>query len=195
MPEDPSSDFGKRWGVSFISNPAGTRGLPETKEAVTKLAYERCLSSLTDARWAREVYKYLHLRSIRMKFGAVQGGSNPAEGPFQRYIRKKVQELVRGVETERWREGKTDIAEEAFYDNYRGSGLLCEARSVPSFHPAYPRAWFMRLDAILAVNGLKAQSLMHAVLLNALPVELCQLATRSSSSPRAYDDLCAAVLA
>ncbi|KAH7940261.1 hypothetical protein HPB52_022581 [Rhipicephalus sanguineus] len=37
--------------------------------------------------------------------------------------------------------------------------------------------------------------MMHAVLLNALPVELCHLATKSSSSPRSYDDLCAAVLA
>ncbi|KAH7968966.1 hypothetical protein HPB52_013223 [Rhipicephalus sanguineus] len=66
---------------------------------------------------------------------------------------------------------------------------------VPPFHPIYPRAWFMRLDAILAVNGIKAQPMMHAVLLNALPVELCHLAAESSSSPRPYDDLCAAVLA
>ncbi|KAH7962157.1 hypothetical protein HPB52_014659 [Rhipicephalus sanguineus] len=66
---------------------------------------------------------------------------------------------------------------------------------VPPFHPIYPRAWFMRLDAILAVNGIKAQPMMHAVLLNALPVELCHLAAKSSSSPRPYDDLCAAVLA
>ncbi|KAH7972763.1 hypothetical protein HPB52_016745 [Rhipicephalus sanguineus] len=63
---------------------------------------------------------------------------------------------------------------------------------VPPFHPIYPRAWFMRLDAILAVNGIKAQPMMHAVLLNALPVELCHLAAKSSSSPRPYDDLCAA---
>ncbi|KAH7969969.1 hypothetical protein HPB52_023102 [Rhipicephalus sanguineus] len=63
---------------------------------------------------------------------------------------------------------------------------------VPPFHPADPRAWFMRLDAILAVNGIKAQPMMHAVLLNALPVELCHLAAKSSSSPRPYDDLCAA---
>ncbi|KAH7971836.1 hypothetical protein HPB52_003459 [Rhipicephalus sanguineus] len=67
--------------------------------------------------------------------------------------------------------------------------------TVPPFHPIYPRAWFMRLDAILAVNGIKAQPMMHAVLLNALPVELCHLAAKSSSSPRPYDDLCAAVLA
>ncbi|KAH7963598.1 hypothetical protein HPB52_021674 [Rhipicephalus sanguineus] len=66
---------------------------------------------------------------------------------------------------------------------------------VPPFHPACPRAWFMRLDAILAVNGIKAQPMMYAVLLNALPVELCHLAAESSSSPRPNDDLCAAVLA
>ncbi|XP_049267226.1 uncharacterized protein LOC125756460 [Rhipicephalus sanguineus] len=66
---------------------------------------------------------------------------------------------------------------------------------VPPFDPAYSRGWFMRLDAILAVNGIKTQPRMHAVLLNALPVELCHLAAESSSSPRPYDDLCAAVLA
>ncbi|KAH7952565.1 hypothetical protein HPB52_024019 [Rhipicephalus sanguineus] len=65
---------------------------------------------------------------------------------------------------------------------------------VRPFHPAYPRAWFMRLDAILAVNGIKVQPMMHAVPLNALPVELCHLAAESSSSPRPYDALCAAVL-
>ncbi|KAH7955652.1 hypothetical protein HPB52_002426 [Rhipicephalus sanguineus] len=53
----------------------------------------------------------------------------------------------------------------------------------------------MRLDAILAVNGIKAQPMMHAVLLNALPAQLCHLAAESSSSPRPYDNLCAAVLA
>ncbi|KAH7939526.1 hypothetical protein HPB52_013519 [Rhipicephalus sanguineus] len=37
--------------------------------------------------------------------------------------------------------------------------------------------------------------MIHAVLLNTLPVELCHLAAESSSSPRPYDDLCAAVLA
>ncbi|KAH7961135.1 hypothetical protein HPB52_003174 [Rhipicephalus sanguineus] len=66
---------------------------------------------------------------------------------------------------------------------------------VPSFLPAYPRAWFMRLNAILAVNCIKTQPMMHAVLLNALPVELCHLAAESSFSPRPYDGLCAAVLA
>ncbi|KAH7984864.1 hypothetical protein HPB52_024490 [Rhipicephalus sanguineus] len=66
---------------------------------------------------------------------------------------------------------------------------------VPPFDPAYPRAWFMRLDAILAANGINAQPMMHAVLLNTLPVQLCHLAVESSSSPRPYDDLCGAVLA
>ncbi|KAH7956476.1 hypothetical protein HPB52_010044 [Rhipicephalus sanguineus] len=47
----------------------------------------------------------------------------------------------------------------------------------------------MRLDTILAVNGIKAQPMMHAVLLNGLPVELCHLAAASSSSPQPYDDL------
>ncbi|KAH7984165.1 hypothetical protein HPB52_017628 [Rhipicephalus sanguineus] len=43
---------------------------------------------------------------------------------------------------------------------------------VPPFHPAYPRAWFMQLDACLAVNGVTAQPLMQDILLDALPAEL-----------------------
>ncbi|KAH7955849.1 hypothetical protein HPB52_004315 [Rhipicephalus sanguineus] len=66
---------------------------------------------------------------------------------------------------------------------------------VPPFHPAYPRAWFMQLDACLAVNGVTAQPLMHNILLDALPDELRHLSAASSSSPQPYDDLCAAVLA
>ncbi|KAH7957570.1 hypothetical protein HPB52_020222 [Rhipicephalus sanguineus] len=63
------------------------------------------------------------------------------------------------------------------------------------FHPAYPGAWFMQLDAILALNGITAQPMMHAVLLQALPVELHHLSAASFSSPQPYDDFCAAVLA
>ncbi|KAH7947278.1 hypothetical protein HPB52_009138 [Rhipicephalus sanguineus] len=66
---------------------------------------------------------------------------------------------------------------------------------VKPFHPAYARAWFMQLDAILAQNGITAQPMMHAVLLQALPVELHHLAAATTSSPQPYDDLCAAVLA
>ncbi|KAH7936328.1 hypothetical protein HPB52_021427 [Rhipicephalus sanguineus] len=63
------------------------------------------------------------------------------------------------------------------------------------FHAAYPRAWFLKLDAILALNGITAQPMMHAVLLQALPVELHNIAPASTSSPRPYDDQPAAVLA
>ncbi|KAH7952007.1 hypothetical protein HPB52_016782 [Rhipicephalus sanguineus] len=66
---------------------------------------------------------------------------------------------------------------------------------VKPFLPAYPRAWFSQLDAILAVNGVTAQPLMHDILLDALPAELRHLSAASSSSPQPYDDLCAAVLA
>ncbi|KAH7952390.1 hypothetical protein HPB52_022190 [Rhipicephalus sanguineus] len=66
---------------------------------------------------------------------------------------------------------------------------------VKPFHPAYPQAWFMQLDVILALNGITAQPMMHAVLLQALPVELHHLAAATTSSPRPYDNLCAAVLA
>ncbi|KAH7983027.1 hypothetical protein HPB52_008823 [Rhipicephalus sanguineus] len=61
--------------------------------------------------------------------------------------------------------------------------------------PRLPPSRFLQLDATLALNGVTAQPLMHAVLLNALPVELRHLATASTSSPQPYDDLCAAVLA
>ncbi|KAH7986071.1 hypothetical protein HPB52_025226 [Rhipicephalus sanguineus] len=66
---------------------------------------------------------------------------------------------------------------------------------VKPFHPAYPRAWFMQLDAVLALNGITAQPMMHAALFQALPVELHHLAAATTSSPQPYDDLCAAVLA
>lgn len=36
-------------------------------EATGKLAYELHLSGLQDGQWAREIRKYLHLRSVRMK--------------------------------------------------------------------------------------------------------------------------------
>ncbi|KAH7963947.1 hypothetical protein HPB52_023978 [Rhipicephalus sanguineus] len=61
--------------------------------------------------------------------------------------------------------------------------------SVKPFNPAYPRAWFLQLDATLAVNCVTAQLLMHAVLINALLVELRHLSAASKSSPQTYDDL------
>ncbi|KAH7975974.1 hypothetical protein HPB52_014589 [Rhipicephalus sanguineus] len=66
---------------------------------------------------------------------------------------------------------------------------------VPPFHPAYRRAWFMQLDAILELNVITAQRLTRAVLLHALPVEFCNLAAASTSSTQPYDYLCAAMLA
>ncbi|KAH7955509.1 hypothetical protein HPB52_001067 [Rhipicephalus sanguineus] len=60
------------------------------------------------------------------------------------------------------------------------------------FNPGYSRAWFTHLDAILALNVVTAHPVMHAVLLNALPVEL-PLTAASTSSPQPFDDLCAAV--
>ncbi|KAH7955554.1 hypothetical protein HPB52_001281 [Rhipicephalus sanguineus] len=50
-------------------------------------------------------------------------------------------------------------------------------------------------DATLALNGVTAQPLMQAVLLNPLPAELRHLDAALTSSPQPYDDLCAAVLA
>ncbi|KAH7955750.1 hypothetical protein HPB52_003621 [Rhipicephalus sanguineus] len=66
---------------------------------------------------------------------------------------------------------------------------------VKPFNPAYPRAWFLQLDATLAMNGVTAQPLMHAVLLSVQPVELRHLAAASTARPQLYDDPCAAVLA
>ncbi|KAH8036098.1 hypothetical protein HPB51_017754 [Rhipicephalus microplus] len=53
----------------------------------------------------------------------------------------------------------------------------------------------MQLDAVLALNGVTDQSLMHAILHDALPVELRHLSPTSTSSQQPYDDLCSAVLA
>ncbi|KAH7944609.1 hypothetical protein HPB52_021968 [Rhipicephalus sanguineus] len=56
---------------------------------------------------------------------------------------------------------------------------------LPPFHPAYPRAWFMQLDACLAVNGVTAQPLMQDILLDALPAELRHL-HRTTSALRCW---------
>ncbi|KAH8020289.1 hypothetical protein HPB51_000088 [Rhipicephalus microplus] len=53
----------------------------------------------------------------------------------------------------------------------------------------------MQLDAVLALNCVTDQLQMHAILLDALPVELRHLAATSSTSPQPYDALCTAVLA
>ncbi|KAH7957898.1 hypothetical protein HPB51_028116 [Rhipicephalus microplus] len=66
---------------------------------------------------------------------------------------------------------------------------------VPPFQSTYPKVWFMQLDAVLTVNGITDQLLMHAILLDDLPVELRHLADTSSISPQPYDALCTAVLA
>ncbi|KAH7957493.1 hypothetical protein HPB52_019283 [Rhipicephalus sanguineus] len=66
---------------------------------------------------------------------------------------------------------------------------------VKLFNLAYPQTWFLKLNATVALNGVTAQLLMQAVLLNPLPVELRHLAHASTSRPQPYDDLCTAVLA
>ncbi|XP_075732406.1 uncharacterized protein LOC119175854 isoform X1 [Rhipicephalus microplus] len=66
---------------------------------------------------------------------------------------------------------------------------------VPPFQSTYPKVWFMQLDAVLALNGVTEQPLMHAILHDALPVELRHLSATSTSSQQPYDDLCSAVLA
>ncbi|KAH7948517.1 hypothetical protein HPB52_024074 [Rhipicephalus sanguineus] len=141
------------------SSAAGPDGIPpgllkrtkrQTREVLLEALNGRRLSGLPDGRWAREVYKYVHLRSVRTKWVARTRSLSERyrveairlTAPLQRDTRKKVRESVSAVETERWRESgrakralalyweaKTDIAKEALYDNSRGSGLLCEARS------------------------------------------------------------------
>ncbi|KAH7938606.1 hypothetical protein HPB51_028876 [Rhipicephalus microplus] len=66
---------------------------------------------------------------------------------------------------------------------------------VPPFQSTYPKVWFYQLDAVLAVNGITDQLLMHAIFLDSLPVELRHLAATLSTSPQPYDALCTAVLA
>ncbi|KAH8026107.1 hypothetical protein HPB51_016117 [Rhipicephalus microplus] len=66
---------------------------------------------------------------------------------------------------------------------------------VPPFQSTYLKVWFMQLNAVLALNGVTDQPLMHAILQDALPVEFRHLSGTSTSSQQPYDDLCSAVLA
>ncbi|KAH7963394.1 hypothetical protein HPB52_020899 [Rhipicephalus sanguineus] len=58
-----------------------------------------------------------------------------------------------------------------------------------------PERGFMRHDAVLSREWRQGTADDARCPADALPVELCHLAAESSSSPRPYDDLCAAVLA
>ncbi|KAH7943941.1 hypothetical protein HPB52_013717 [Rhipicephalus sanguineus] len=71
--------------------------------------------------------------------------------------------------------------------------LLRLFRPVKPFDPVYSPAWCKQLEAIIMLNGVTTQTVMHALLLNAIPVELLHLAVASTSNQRPYDNLCAAV--
>lgn len=122
----------------------------EAREAVAKLAFEKRLSQITDGRWAREVFKCITYRCLRTKWVARTKRLGERYGiaaarltePPRHDRRQKVRDQVATVELERWRKAaqekpalsfysgnKTGIAKEPIYDNARGSGLLCEARS------------------------------------------------------------------
>ncbi|KAH9380510.1 hypothetical protein HPB48_013952 [Haemaphysalis longicornis] len=122
----------------------------EAREAVAKLAFEKRLSQIPDGRWAREVFKYITYRCLRTKWVARTKRLGERYGiaaagltePPRHDRRQKVRDQVATAELERWRKAalekpalniysrnKTDIEKESIYDNARGSGLLCEARS------------------------------------------------------------------
>lgn len=65
---------------------------------------------------------------------------------------------------------------------------------VKPFYPDYLKVWFTQLDTTLALNDVTAEPTIHAILLDALPVELRNLAAVSSSGPQPYNDVCSAVL-
>ncbi|KAH7940234.1 hypothetical protein HPB52_022554 [Rhipicephalus sanguineus] len=157
----------------------------EAREAVAKLAYERRLSQLPDGRWAREVYKYIHLKCIntrwvlRTKRLAERYGVAPCrltEKP-QRDRRAKVREAVQEAESACWRKtatekpalslyskAKQEIEKEPMYENSKGSGLLCEARC------GMPRTRLLRArytpnrDTTCPLCTLEGESIEHIVL-------------------------------
>ncbi|KAH9384306.1 hypothetical protein HPB48_026299 [Haemaphysalis longicornis] len=117
---------------------------------VAKLAFEKRLSQIPDERWAREVFKYITYRCLRTKWVARTKHLGERYGiaaagltePPRHNRRQKVRDQVATAELERWRKAalekpalniysrnKTNIEKESIYDNARGSGLLCEARS------------------------------------------------------------------
>ncbi|KAH7984200.1 hypothetical protein HPB52_017967 [Rhipicephalus sanguineus] len=133
----------------------------------------------------REVYKYVHLLSVRTKWVARTRSLSERyrveairlTAPLQRDTRRKVRESVSAVETERWRESgrakralalyreeKTDIAKEALYDNSRGSGLLCEARSGVIRTRSLRARYTAELDTMCPLCQVAEETIRHIVL-------------------------------
>ncbi|KAH7950914.1 hypothetical protein HPB52_003122 [Rhipicephalus sanguineus] len=73
-------------------------------------------------------------------------------------------------------------------------GMIFGSSSLTAFLASIVERLY-QLDATLAINGIKGQKTMHAILLDALPAELRHLSATSSSNPQPYEDLCDAVLA
>ncbi|XP_049271186.1 uncharacterized protein LOC125758238 [Rhipicephalus sanguineus] len=157
----------------------------EAREAVSKLAYERRLSQLPDGRWAREVFKYIHLKCINTKWVlrtkrlAERYEVAPCrltEKP-QRDRRTKVREAVQEAESASWRtmaagkpalsfysKAKQAIEKEPLYENSKGSGLLCEARCGMLRTRLLRATYTPNLDTTCPLCTLEEESIEHIVL-------------------------------
>ncbi|KAL3254034.1 hypothetical protein MRX96_054327 [Rhipicephalus microplus] len=126
---------------------------------------------MSDDRWARQMYKYIHLRSYNTKwatrtkvltewFGVETTRLTAVPQAGQRH---KVREHVRAAELERWRTStktklalsvyrtnKQAVGPERFYDNIRGSSLLSEAHG-----------WVLRTRAMQAKFTLSMPTTCH----------------------------------
>ncbi|KAH7985362.1 hypothetical protein HPB52_025694 [Rhipicephalus sanguineus] len=157
----------------------------EAREAVSKLAYERRLSQLPDGRWAREVFKYIHLKCINTKWVlrtkrlAERYEVAPCrltEKP-QWDRRTKVREAVQEAESASWRtmvagkpalsfysKAKQAIEKEPLYENSKGSGLLCEARCGMLRTRLLRATYTPNLDTTCPLCTLEEESIEHIVL-------------------------------
>ncbi|XP_040357166.2 uncharacterized protein LOC121046700 [Ixodes scapularis] len=122
----------------------------EAREARAKLDFERRLSRMSEERWARQVFKYVHLRSVPTRW--VRRTRQLAQryevnGPLlypaaeQPELQQSIRTRVIESETRRWAEAarlkptlalyareKQEVKRIPFMDNSKGSALLSDAR-------------------------------------------------------------------
>lgn len=157
----------------------------EAREASSKLIFERRLCTLPEQRRARQVFKYIHLRSINARWvKRVNKLTERYDVPRVLLCEvespgtaKRVRERVKETETTRWVAAvgarpslavygaeKKSIVREEFVDNSRGSGLLCEARS-GVLRTRHPRSKYTPgMDGTCQLCGQQKETAEHIIM-------------------------------
>ncbi|CAN8002271.1 unnamed protein product, partial [Ixodes hexagonus] len=120
----------------------------EAREARAKLGFERRLCQMQEGRWARQAFKYIHLKCLWTRWvrrtrqlAHRYNTSGPLLYPVPEQQMENVHTRVNETETQRWAEKagqkpalalytreKREVRKVEFMDNGRGSGLLFDAR-------------------------------------------------------------------